>query len=277
VATRYADLHLHSHYSDGADAPAVVVQRAQAAALSAIALTDHDTIAGLAEGRAAAAAAGIEWIDGVEISAVLQRQEVHVLGLGIDPQNEMLAAALERLGARREERGREILARLAEAGVKLDEAVLQEQVGGDAISRMHIARALKEKGVIKSAQEGFDRFLNPGRPGYVPKALLPLEEAIDAIHAAGGLAFVAHPALSRSARRILPTLLAYPFDGIEAYHTRHSAGRTEELVQLAKERHLLITGGSDCHGAMKGKPEMGKVKLPWNHYEEIRRRLIVTG
>ncbi|MCC6144667.1 MAG: PHP domain-containing protein [Candidatus Hydrogenedentes bacterium] len=267
---RYADLHLHSHYSDGADAPADVVARAKVLGIDAIALTDHDTTAGLAEGRAVAVNAGIEWVDGVEISAVLQRQEVHVLGLGIDPENEILANALTRLGQKRESRGHDILGRLAECGIHLDEVLLQEEVGGKAVSRMHIARALKRTGVTRSAQEGFDRFLNPGRPAYLPKALLPLEETLDAIHAAGGLAFVAHPALSKSSRRILPVLLAYPFDGIEAYHTRHSAGRTEELVALAQERKLLITGGSDCHGAMKGQPEMGKVKLPWKDYEILK-------
>jgi predicted metal-dependent phosphoesterase TrpH len=142
---------------------------------------------------------------------------------------------------------------------------------------MHIAQELLAMGVTKTIQEGFDRFLKHGTPAYVPKKTLCSEDAVAHIHAAGGLAFVAHPGLSKSTRKLLPKLLALPFDGIEAYHISHSPGRTEEFLAVAAERNLLVTGGSDCHGMAKGKAEMGKVRMPYHHFEKMQVALASTS
>ncbi len=150
---------------------------------------------------------------------------------------------------------------------------MRDAAGGRPLSRMHLAYHLRLAGVTQTTQEGFDRFLKTGRPAYVPKLTCPVQEAVERIHAAGGLAFVAHPGLARGLRKLLPALLELPFDGIEAYHISHSPGRTREFVELAESRGLLVSGGSDCHGAIKGAPEMGKVRLPLRHVDAIRERL----
>jgi len=266
---KYVDLHLHTNYSDGSDPPEQAVARAAAVPLAAIAFTDHDTLAGIEAGRAAAAAAGIGFLPATEISAVYARREVHVLGLGIDVRN---AALLERLGelqAARNARADRIMDRLQAAGIAIDPERVRARAAGGVVGRLRIARELREMGLTKSTQAGFDRYLNYGRPAYVQKVLMPVSEALAIIHEAGGLAFVAHPGLTAGVRKALPHLLDLPFDGLEAYHVSHSPGYTGALLELAAERKLLVTGGSDCHGTIKGEPEMGKVMTPFACYERI--------
>ncbi len=266
---RYVDLHLHTHHSDGSDSPARVAQRAAALPIAAIALVDHDTVSGVAEGQQAAHALGLGFLTGTEISARFESSEVHILGLGVDPHDPVLTRALDACVAARKERGLCMLERLRDLGIVLDKNVLDARAAGGAVSRMHIAAELRNQGITKSTQEGFDRFLNTGRPAYVPKTLMAAPAAIELIHRAGGLAFLAHPGLSKSTRRWLPQLYELPFDGIEAYHISHSKSDTGDFLAFAKTRRLLVTGGSDCHGAMKGAPEMGKVKTPVSCYETI--------
>lgn len=273
----YADLHLHSNHSDGSDAPARVTQRAAAAGMYAMALTDHDTLSGIPEARAESGRQGIALLSGVEISARFERREVHVMGLGV---REDCAALSERLGTlqrARRERVDRMVDQLRAAGIPLDAERIRARTQGIAPGRMHVAVELRDQGTTRSTQEGFDRFLNFGCPGYVPKEMMSVEEALELIHAAGGLAFVGHPGLSKSLRQMLPKLLAFPFDGIEAYHISHSPGRTDEFLQLARGRGLLVSGGSDCHGAAKGAPEMGKVRMPYAHYEAICAALEQKG
>jgi hypothetical protein len=235
-----------------------------------MALTDHDTCAGVGEAAVAAREAGIELLAGVEISAGLGDLEVHIVGLGVDPEDTTLSNTLATVSEARRNRARNILQLLGREGI---DVTLPDSVPVDAIGRMHIARVLFDEGHTNSTQDGFDRYLNPGRPAWVPKATVPVTEAIGAIHAAGGLAFVAHPGLSRALRKALKTLLEMPFDGIEAYHVSHGRGRTAEYIALAEDRDLLVSGGSDCHGLIKGKTEMGNVRMPLRFYEAIRDRL----
>lgn len=270
----YADLHLHSTYSDGADAPATVIARAAALGIAAAALTDHDTVDGAGEFVEAGRAAGIETLPGVEISAFYEGREVHVVGLGVDTGNPALNAVLAQLRAGRLDRVRHIVERLRDVGIPLwAEDVLALSPTG-AAGRIHIANALKAAGVVANTQEAFDRYLNIGKPAYVRKWLIPVPEAIDAIHGAGGLAFLAHPGLGKTVRRMLPRLLAFPFDGIEVYHVSHGEERTATFLALAKERGLLVAGGSDCHGTVKGRrPEMGRVRLPYEAFAAIKAAL----
>lgn len=265
----YVDLHLHSHYSDGSDSPARVAQRAADLSIAAIALVDHDTVSGVGEAQQAAASHGLGFLTGTEISARFESSEVHIVGLGIDFHNPVLVDALRACVAERSERGIQMIARLAELGIELGKDRLMACAVGGAVSRMHIAVELRNRGITKSTQEGFDRFLNSGRPAYVPKKLMPASAAIDLIHQAGGFAFLAHPGLSKTTRKLLPALYALPFDGIEAYHVSHSKSDTGDFIAFAEKRRLLVTGGSDCHGTMKGAPEMGKVKTPVSCYESI--------
>lgn len=272
MSRRYCDLHLHSTASDGADGPGVVAGRAAALGIGAIALTDHDTVAGIAEAQTAAAIHGVAYLPAVEITARHGRHEVHVLGYGIDPAAPALAALLETGSALRDRRIRTMIAKLNELGVPVDAEAVFELSGGGSVGRMHLARVVHEMGHAPTVQGVFDKYIGAGKRAYAPRTAVAVAEAIDAIHGAGGLAFLAHPGIGKT-RHVLPALLALPFDGIEAYHARHSPGQTEGFIALANERGLMVSGGSDCHGAAKFEPTMGKVQVPFARYEAIRDRL----
>ena len=272
MSNRFADLHMHTHYSDGADSPAEVVARAKSHDLNAIAITDHDTLAAIPEARAACDEAGIELLPGVEISSKWGKVEVHILGLGVNPEDATLTGKLRKLEEERAVRAEKIVAKLNKLDVPVDYAALCKRVGDGVIGRMHIAQDIVELGFAETIQGAFDKYIKAGKPAYVTKTAMKVPDAVDAIHDAGGLAFIAHPMIGKT-RNVLDQLLKFPFDGIEVFHSKHTPGHSDELSNIAKDRKLLITGGSDCHGAVKGDPPlMGKVRLPWKHYEIIRDR-----
>lgn len=273
----YVDLHLHSNHSDGSDAPARVVERAATLGIAAMALTDHDAVSGVEEARAAAGQHGIAFLAGTEMSAHLDGHEVHVLGLGIDISCQPLLEGLEAMRASRNLRAGKIIERLQALGIPIVTENVRERAKGGAVSRMHIAAELRAMGATRSTQEGFDRYLNAGCPAHVTKAVMTVEAAVSLVHQAGGLAFVAHPGLSRSLRRLLPKLCELPFDGIEAYHISHSPSDQGSFLKFAESRGLLVTGGSDCHGTIKRAPEMGKVYTPVACYERIMAALRAHG
>ena len=269
------DFHLHSRCSDGSDSPAEVVRRAAALGMRGLALTDHDSVDGLAGAASAAGEWGVGFLPGVELSARRGGVEVHVVGLGVDSGEGDFRDVVDWLARGRVRRFLDMASRLEAAGLAVRTFAEEQVRSGGPCGRMNLAARLREMGVTRTVQEGFDRFLKPGGAGYVPKPLVGVTEAVDAVHAAGGLAFVAHPALSKGLMRLLPELLTLPFDGIEAYHVSHSAARVEELLTLARERGLLVSGGSDCHGTIKGRaPEMGRVRVP---LEAVRPLLIRLG
>ena len=274
IERRYADLHLHTNHSDGADPPAVVVARAARKKIAAIAITDHDTTSGIGLAHEAAAEHGIELIAAVEISTGYHQAEIHVLAYGIRVEHAPMQQALAELRTQRVQRADAIVEKLKSLDVVVDPDELAREAGPGAIGRLHIARVLYRHGVTKTVQEGFDRFIGQGRPAYVSKATLPISEAIALIHDAAGLAVLAHPGLNRDLRTLLPQLLLLPFDGIEVYHTHHSPGESQVFMELAREHGLLVTGGSDCHGNIKGRGmEIGKVRLSWGHFERLKERL----
>lgn len=269
----YVDLHLHSYYSDGSDSPTRVVERAQALKMHALSLTDHDTTGGLAEARAAAEEAGIHFLVGVELSCRLDDMSVHVLGYGFDPEHAELQALLARLSGARQHRMEQILARLAAHGLEIHLDELGGSGAGQTLTRMHLARVLHERGHVRSVQGAFDHYLNPGAPGWVPSEAAEISEGIEVLHAAGGLAFLAHPYLTRRVKRSIDQLMEFPFDGVEAYHISHARDAVQRLRILALDRKLLVSGGSDCHGMAKGKPEMGGVKTPVAYWDAIQQAL----
>ena len=268
----YVDLHLHTNCSDGSDSPQRVVERAAAWGLSAIAITDHDTVSGLAEAEKHARSRKIEFLPGTEISARLGEIETHIVGLGIDPACEALVDELNLLHEARSARVDAIIAKLNGLGIPLERGEVEAQAApGSTLGRVHVARALKANGVIRYTQEGFDRFLRAGRRAHVANKMLSCRHAIDLIHEAGGVAVLAHPGVSPNTMKVLARLLELPFDGIEVYHTKHTPGQMTQFIQLALERDLLISGGSDCHGtATKSEPDMGKLYVPYQHFERIQ-------
>ena len=270
---RYVDLHLHTNHSDGSDSPTRVVERAAEAGLTAMAITDHDTVSAIAEASDAAVQFGIEFLAGVEISSKLDRNEVHILGLGVDSGPGPLVDALQKQAAARRERADRIVAKLNKLGVPVEREAIARQTSEGVVGRMHIAKEIVALGHARSVQHAFDKYIKSGRPAHVPKEVLAVGDAVDLIHAAGGLAIVAHPGLGGLHHR-LDELLSYPFDGIEAQHSRHSPGQILRFTEIAQSRGLLISGGSDCHGTIKGEePLMGSVQVPYAIYENLKRAL----
>jgi predicted metal-dependent phosphoesterase TrpH len=255
------DLHIHSTASDGTLAPAEIVARAAALGLPAIAVTDHDTVAGVGPALGAGRDLGIPIIPGVELSADVAGRSVHLLGYGIDHTSAPLLARLERLRHQRVERAERIVASLREGGL---DVALRDVLGaadGGAVGRAHIAHALVNAGYAESLDDAFDRLIGTDRPHYVAKPVGDAAEVIGWIGAAGGIAVLAHPALS-AADDLVPTLVAAGLAGIEAYHGRHDAPTRERYRILAAEHGLIVTGGSDFHGDEAGGTAIGSADVP---------------
>lgn len=265
----FIDLHSHSTASDGAFAPAVVVLEAFKAGLSAIALTDHDTTAGLAEAREEGARLGIRVVAGVELSAVEQDHETHILGLHLG-STLPIDAKLSELRAMRRNRAAKIVDLLNSQGVRITLDSVLEQAAGAAIGRPHVARALIAEGWAADSRDAFDRYLATGRPGFVAKDQLTMRDAIDLIHSAGGIAVVAHPGQNGTRERI-ETLLKDGLDGVEVRHPGHSAEDMLRLMALVEHFGLVPSGGSDWHG-LPGPRTLGAMKVPmeWLHWQDER-------
>lgn len=264
----FADLHLHSQFSDGTFAPEEIAARAQRQELRAIALTDHDTVEGCERTAAACSAAGIEFITGTELTAEHQDRELHILAYLVDPQNPRLVTEIAKFQKVRQERIREMVARINELNIPLKVEEVFALANCRSPGRPHVARAMVQARLCGTLDEAFERFLKKGRPAWVPKAKMSALEAIELIHQAGGLAVMAHPGLNRTDESI-PELVAAGLDGIECFHTKHNPATAERYQAIAREHDLLITGGSDCHGLSKGKPLIGTVKLDYAHVEKL--------
>jgi predicted metal-dependent phosphoesterase TrpH len=260
------DLHCHSTVSDGALAPAEVVRRAAAQGVQALALTDHDELGGLAEARAAAHAAGIAFIDGVEISVTWRGSTVHIVGLRVDPGHAGLAAGLGSLRAGRLQRARGIAESLAAAGIEgALEGALRHARNPSLIGRTHFARHLAAIGVVGETREAFKRYLTPGKPGYVPHRWADLQDAVGWIVAAGGAAVIAHPGrygLSAAAMKdLIGEFRAAGGSAIETVCGSHSRGQYREFGALAAHCGLAVSSGSDFHGPDEGA-ELGSLPAP---------------
>ncbi len=268
----FADLHIHTRFSDGTYAPEEVVAAARTHALAAIALTDHDTVEGCGAAAAACAAAGIEFLVGVELTAEQDGREMHILGYGMDPADPKLLQSLAHFQSVRQQRIREIVARLNALGIALEAETVFALANCRAPGRPHVARALVAAGHCGSLDEAFERFLKKHRPAWVPKFKMSAPEAIALIHDAGGIAVLAHPVLNK-VDDLLPGLVAAGLDGIECFHTKHTPAITDRYIGLANRLGALISGGSDCHGLNKGKPLIGTVRLPYEYFEKLKVRL----
>src|ERR671917_50073 len=244
------DLHTHSTISDGTDTPAALVDRARAVGLDVVALTDHDTFAGLDEAATRGEQVGVQVVRGMELSCTRVGQSVHLLAYGADPDAPALAAELEKVRGGRMGRLSGVLAPLAEVGES------------PSVGRPHIADAMVKAGHVADRTEAFDRFLADGGPAHVPRYAIPVERGIELVHAAGGAAVIAHP-WGRGREHVLPpdvlTRLAaeHGLDGIEVDHQDHDADTRARLRTLAGELGLLATGSSDYHGTGKLDHELG--------------------
>jgi predicted metal-dependent phosphoesterase TrpH len=260
VMSGFVDLHAHSTASDGALAPAEVVETAARAGLAALALTDHDTLAGVVAAREAGARFGVRIVAGVELSVVDDGREIHLLGLHI-ARVDALEAELQSVRAARRTRAQRIVGKLNELGVAMAIEAVWAQAGDGAVGRPHVARALIAGGWARDQRDAFDRYLGAGRPANVEKEPVTISDGVRLIHDCGGLAVIAHPGQDGRRERIEP-LVAMGLDGIEVLHPGHGTEDIARLAALADFFSLVPSGGSDWHGATTGPRVLGCMKVP---------------
>ena len=272
MSDKRIDLHTHSYYSDGVHEPSVLVDLAKWKGISAIALCDHDSIDGFPELEAAARAEGIEVMTGVELSCEHGGADLHVLGYGVDPGSEELQRLLREFRDSRERRGIRIVEKLAEQGIHLDIAKVLAKAEGGSLGRPHIAEAMLEAGYVGDHAQAFAKYIGEGCPAYVEKYKMSPAQAVENIHAAGGLAFVAHPGYYIDGTESFEALLERGFDGIEVYHPYHNATMTARLLAIARDGGFLVSGGSDFHG-FAGRDNLGEPPVSYALFERIREVL----
>jgi 3',5'-nucleoside bisphosphate phosphatase len=273
------DLHLHTTASDGRSSPEDLVRDAAAAGLRTIAVTDHDTMAALAAVEAAAAVAGLAVVPGIEITAVLDGRDVHVLGYFLDAKHPRLDAFLAAQRDNRRRRLVEICARLDRLGVPVDPTPLVAGAArerGRAVGRPLVAAALVEAGHARDVADAFARYLAEGQPAFVERVGPPPADVLDLIAGAGGIASIAHPG-KLGDDRIVDDLIAAGMPAIEVFHPDHDEAAISRYRTLAASRGLLVTGGSDYHGAGSGRTSgLGRVGLPRPFFEQLAARAAGT-
>jgi 3',5'-nucleoside bisphosphate phosphatase len=266
------DLHTHTTASDGRDTPADLVARAASAGVTTLAVTDHDTVAGCDAAAAACAKAGMTFISGIEITAMKAGGDIHVLGYFFNRESASLRAFLDQQRRRRIDRIRDIVAKLAAHGIILDaDAIVRPAVDDPSTSagRPWIARALIAAGVVTDTNQAFDQWLSRGRPAYVPREAASPEEVFAHIHAAGGIASLAHP-VHVGHDEWLDEFARDGLDALEAYHSDHDTGTTAHYLRLAARLNLAVTGGSDYHGdPAHGPTSPGDISLPKADFDRL--------
>ena len=267
----FVDLHTHSTASDGTLPPERVVEAAKRCNLAAIALTDHDSIAGVNAARAAGDRLGIRIVAGCELSAFQDEHEVHLLALHLT-RIEALERRLEELRSLRYERAQKIVEKLNALGIAVTFEEVLKQANGGAVGRPHVARAMIARGAVADFKDAFVRYLGSAGAAFVPKARLSVEDAIEMTHEAGGLAVWAHPAEGGRRDRLEPLVNA-GLDGVEVKHPSHSAEDVKRLDALAEFFGLVVSGGSDWHGAPDGPRRLGNMNVPAAWLDMQDRRL----
>ncbi|TFG84399.1 MAG: PHP domain-containing protein [Spirochaetales bacterium] len=256
------DLHTHSTASDGVLSPTELIEKAASEGLSAIALTDHDSLDGLDEASRAALRLGLRFVPGIEIEIVFGPGEFHLLGLDFGAIDTKLVAAARELADSRDSRNRAVFDNLKELGLDVPYDDFKAEIGGGMVGRPHIADLMVRKRLARSKQDAFNRYLAKGRSMYIQKACLPLDEAMDVIKGSGGLAVVAHPLslfVSWSRMRLLMgEWKERGVDGIEAWHPTARVVDCERLEAMAREFGLRVTGGSDYHGPNRPERRLGR-------------------
>jgi 3',5'-nucleoside bisphosphate phosphatase len=266
------DLHTHTTASDGRCTPAELVARASAAGVTILSVTDHDTVAGCEAVAAACASARIRFVAGIEITAVCEEADVHMLGYFVDASSPALGAFLSDQRHQRIDRIRRMIAKLAVFGIHLNaDAIVQPAIDDPSrsVGRPWIARALVSGGYVKSTNDAFGIWLSRGRPAFVARESAPPERVIERIHEAGGLASLAHPGLVKRDDWI-PAFAAAGLDALEVYHIDHDQAATKHYRAIAERLNLAVSGGSDFHGdESHGSPSPGTVTLPREDYDRL--------
>lgn len=272
------DLHTHSNCSDGSMTPRELILHAKKQGVSAIALTDHDTVSGVTEAEKYAEQCGLEFIPGVEISTESLSQ-VHILGLYIDIHAPSLLELFKAQQAERVESNKKYLALLARHGFPITEEEVKKVAPHGGVGRAHYAKIMMDHGWVESVSDAFDRYLGVGMPCYVKRMVISPEEAIERIHRAGGLAFFAHPYQTKldleGIYNLTRQLKSAGLDGIEGYYSEYSSEMHQNFMSMAKELDLLVSGGSDFHAEMKPHLEIGigkgNLRVPYSVLDDIKK------
>ncbi|HKS17021.1 MAG TPA: PHP domain-containing protein [Planctomycetota bacterium] len=272
--TPKVDLHSHTTCSDRRDAPAELARKARAAGIDVLAVTDHDTVDGIAPAAEEGKRIGLRVVPGLEMSSQFEGRDVHVLGIGIDPFHPALVEQLEDMRRARRVRVGLICEALAKQGIVLDPGDVLAEAGGKSVGRKHVARALVKGKLVPDEATAFEWFLKDGAPAHIPSTEIPPATAASFIRGAGGLPVLAHPHFFEDDGLVKRILDSTRFAAIEAYHRYEKPGRHVAFLAMARERHLLVTGGSDYHGDdHPHNAGMGEYLTPLDQWEALRRRL----
>lgn len=266
------DLHIHSAYSDSDASIEEIFKIAKSKSLSAIAITDHDTVAGMNEAKKISALYDIELIEAIELSAQKEDIEVHILGYFIDSQNPELKKELSDIYVLRKERLIKMIDKLNEQlGFKLNSEDIFKKTKDAIPTRLHLALYLIAKGYAKSIGEAFSKYLSPGKPGYIARFKYSIEEAIQLIKSYGGLVFLAHPTTIPD-QSWIEEFISLGFDGLEVVYPRFSAAKTLLYKNMADKLGVLKSGGSDAHGSYRDFTKIGNVTIPYEWVEAMKKK-----
>ncbi|MDD4908264.1 MAG: PHP domain-containing protein [Candidatus Omnitrophica bacterium] len=268
---KYCDLHLHTVYSDSTYTPEELARKASGAGLGVIAVTDHDTVSGIAPAIEAAKQHNIEVIPAIELTAELNGLEVHILGYFIDYLEKNFVKKLESLKEARIRRLYKMIEKLQALGISLNaDSVLGMCHGKGSVGRLHIARALVKEGYCRHTGEAFEKYIGDKGPAYVCGFRFKPAEVIRMIrNTAGGCCVLAHPYSLRN-DMLIPALVDEGIQGLEVYYPEHNASMIERYKSMAREYGLVLTGGSDCHGSAKPESRIGSIKVPYELVEKLK-------
>ncbi|MBN2185442.1 MAG: PHP domain-containing protein [Candidatus Krumholzibacteriota bacterium] len=267
------DLHIHSYYSDGALSPGELVRKSEEAGLSAISITDHDTVDGLSDALESAESSCIEMITGVEFNIREAGKDVHLLGYLFDHRDKKLVDLLNSLKEARKARAESIVSKLACAGISIDMEEVRSLSGRGTVGRLHIARVLLEKGYVDDIQEGFSKYIGEGRPAFVPRIILKAADTVSLIRSAGGVAVWAHPGALIRNRGLVKTMVDSGISGIETVHPNHNSEIVEKIRSVAQEKGLVTTGGSDYHFDEAMKAAIGEMGTTYQAVIDLRKMI----
>jgi len=267
---KFADLHLHTVFSDGTSTPQELMDQAEKSGLAAVSVVDHDTVLALESSVKAGKEKNIEVLPGIELSAEYDGLEIHILGYLIDYKNKQLLEKLDFLKKNRIERIYKIVDKLKEQGIKIDPQTILSRVSNQGtVGRLHVARTMVKEGLVNSVFEAFQKYIGDKCPAYVLNFKLSPQESIKLIKSAGGIPVLAHPYILKR-DDLIPIFADSGLMGLEAYYTEHSQSMVNSYLELAKRYNLLVTGGSDYHGDAKPEVKMGAVKIPYELVERLK-------
>ncbi len=266
---KFADLHIHTDFSDSTLSPEEVARYANEKGLSAVAICDHDCVDGIEPCEKAASPLGIEVIPGIELTVEKQDAEIHILGYFIDWKVGWFQERLRQMQGFRIARIHKMVEKLNDAGIDVKAEDVFKLAGRGTVGRLHLAQAMLKTGKVKSFNEAFNKYIGFAKSCYVSNARFSPREAMEVVMKVGGVAVLAHPGIMNKDEYI-PELVEYGLKGIEVYHSDHNAAAVKRYEELAARYGLLATGGSDCHGMGKGRVLIGTVRVPYELVEKLK-------